>query len=202
MKVSVQNPDGSLRLLFEVDEIAVEDRQREERRATERAIIKEESGLTDADLDALGPTEYETIVNLVSMGFYRGLSRTDGAQSNQKVMFRLTDHSGKVKVHPEPEFRKPLLRSAMEAHVKKQVFATAVERFPPPFDPLQPTETTSPFESNAAEGPGLVVRVSGRATCPDCGKLYQHHPLNEEELSSIDGQPYLRVGCQGERLKL
>jgi hypothetical protein len=47
-----------------------------------------------------------------------------------------------------------------------------------------------------------VVRVDGGATCPTCGKTYREHPWDEQNLSGLDGEPFLRVGCDGARLKL
>jgi hypothetical protein len=47
-----------------------------------------------------------------------------------------------------------------------------------------------------------MVRVDGDAQCPACGKPYREHPWDEENLSAIDGKPYLRIGCDGRGLKL
>lgn len=46
-----------------------------------------------------------------------------------------------------------------------------------------------------------IARVDGGATCPNCGKTYREHPWDEENVG-YDGNPFLRVGCDGKRLKL
>jgi hypothetical protein len=46
-----------------------------------------------------------------------------------------------------------------------------------------------------------IIRVDGRAECPDCGLEYRDHPWDKENVSGIDGKPYLHVGCDGRRLK-
>lgn len=47
-----------------------------------------------------------------------------------------------------------------------------------------------------------VIRVDGDADCPHCYAPYRNHPLDLRRKSAIDGRPYLRIGCDGKRLKL
>lgn len=46
-----------------------------------------------------------------------------------------------------------------------------------------------------------VVRVSGDCVCPECGRQYREHPHDTRQLA-WDGQPFLRIACDGRRLKL
>ena len=46
-----------------------------------------------------------------------------------------------------------------------------------------------------------IIRVDGRVKCLECGVPYRDHPWDEENVSGIDGQPYLHIGCDGRRLK-
>lgn len=46
-----------------------------------------------------------------------------------------------------------------------------------------------------------VIRVDGAATCPWCSTLYREHPWDQEN-TDWQGQQFLRVGCDGRRLKL
>lgn len=46
-----------------------------------------------------------------------------------------------------------------------------------------------------------VIRVDGGASCPTCGLAYREHPVDTNHLG-YDGQPFLRVGCDGMGLKL
>jgi len=48
--------------------------------------------------------------------------------------------------------------------------------------------------------PGFF-RASADCVCPDCGKLYREHPHDKENLS-YDDRPWLRILCNGERVKL
>lgn len=45
-------------------------------------------------------------------------------------------------------------------------------------------------------------RASGEVECKGCGKLYREHPWDEEQLSGLDGEPFLRIVCTGRRVKL
>jgi len=45
-----------------------------------------------------------------------------------------------------------------------------------------------------------IIRVDGRATCPDCGEIYYKHPMDKVNVD-YQGEPYLYVGCDGMRLK-
>jgi hypothetical protein len=56
-------------------------------------------------------------------------------------------------------------------------------------------------ERAAEQGDPEVVRVDGDALCPDCSREYRAHPLDQENLSGIDGIAYLHIGCDGRRLK-
>jgi hypothetical protein len=44
-------------------------------------------------------------------------------------------------------------------------------------------------------------RASGWVTCSDCGKMYFDHPHDTEQLG-YDSKPFLRVLCNGDRVKL
>jgi hypothetical protein len=44
-------------------------------------------------------------------------------------------------------------------------------------------------------------RASGDCICEDCGEVYYDHQYDMEELG-YDGQPFLIVLCNGERVKL
>lgn len=46
-----------------------------------------------------------------------------------------------------------------------------------------------------------MVRVSGEAICPECGKKYVDHPYDTRQVD-WEGYPFLRVACDGRRLKL
>jgi len=52
-------------------------------------------------------------------------------------------------------------------------------------------------EDNAPE----VIRASGLARCPECGEKYVEHP-HDLGFLSYDRQPFVRVACDGRRLKL
>lgn len=47
-----------------------------------------------------------------------------------------------------------------------------------------------------------MIRASGDVICEQCGKEYWRHPMDEEQLSGIDGKPFLHIHCDGTRLKL
>lgn len=51
---------------------------------------------------------------------------------------------------------------------------------------------------------GEIHRVSGECPCIICGNEYRKHAYctDKEHLSGIDGQPFLRVACDGRLLKL
>tara|TARA_Y100000310_G_scaffold175594_1_gene175656 strand:+ start:6291 stop:7055 length:765 start_codon:yes stop_codon:yes gene_type:complete len=53
-------------------------------------------------------------------------------------------------------------------------------------------------EDNAPD----FIRASGDAQCPDCSEPYRDHPYDLGFLSGIDNKPYIRVACDGRRLKL
>lgn len=47
------------------------------------------------------------------------------------------------------------------------------------------------------------IRASGEASCEACGKLYRQHPHETDPAwLGYDGQPVLRVLCDGLRVKL
>lgn len=52
------------------------------------------------------------------------------------------------------------------------------------------------------EQPIEIIRVNGDAECPSCGARYRHHALDEVNVSKPDGKPFLRIGCDGTRLRL
>lgn len=47
----------------------------------------------------------------------------------------------------------------------------------------------------------VFIRASGDAVCEECGDTYYHHPKDMKQLSDL-GLPFLRVACDGRRLKL
>ena len=61
----------------------------------------------------------------------------------------------------------------------------------------------NPFRRLAGESDTEVefVRASGNCTCPNCGKIYYKHPMDLENLD-FNGGPFLRILCNGERVKL
>lgn len=50
-------------------------------------------------------------------------------------------------------------------------------------------------------GESKIVRASGDAICPECGEPYRKHP-HDEEILDYDDRPFLRIACDGTRLKL
>jgi hypothetical protein len=46
-----------------------------------------------------------------------------------------------------------------------------------------------------------ILRTSGDVVCEECGDFYRNHPNDMKQLSD-QGQPFLRVACDGRRLKL
>ena len=46
-----------------------------------------------------------------------------------------------------------------------------------------------------------IVRASGDVVCDECGDTYYHHPSDMKQLDN-EGRPFLRVACDGRRLKL
>lgn len=46
-----------------------------------------------------------------------------------------------------------------------------------------------------------IIRVDGNAVCPECGQTYYSHPHDLVNVSGIDGEWYLYIGCDGRRLK-
>jgi len=53
----------------------------------------------------------------------------------------------------------------------------------------------------AGAGDTGCVRASGDVLCEECGDTYYHHPSDMKQLDS-EGRPFLRVACDGTRLKL
>lgn len=45
------------------------------------------------------------------------------------------------------------------------------------------------------------IRADGGVICPECGDTYRHHPHDMRQLDN-NGEPILRVRCDGKRLKL
>lgn len=45
-----------------------------------------------------------------------------------------------------------------------------------------------------------ILRASGDVVCEECGDTYYHHPSDMKQL--FEGRPFLRVACDGRRLKL
>lgn len=48
---------------------------------------------------------------------------------------------------------------------------------------------------------GNMIHTSGDVVCDICGDTYRHHPHDMKVLSH-DGRPFLRVACDGRRMKL
>ena len=46
-----------------------------------------------------------------------------------------------------------------------------------------------------------ILRASGDVVCEECGDTYNHHPSDMKQLDN-EGRPFLRVACDGRRLKL
>lgn len=46
-----------------------------------------------------------------------------------------------------------------------------------------------------------LIRVEGSVLCEVCGDTYRHHPHDMKQLDA-NGEPFLRVRCDGRRLKL
>lgn len=46
-----------------------------------------------------------------------------------------------------------------------------------------------------------IHRVSGDATCDECGSPYREHPSDRKNTDN-EGHPFLRVACDGRRVKL
>jgi len=46
------------------------------------------------------------------------------------------------------------------------------------------------------------TRVSGDVECETCGLTYREHPYDLAALDFVNRMPYLRIGCDGRRLKL
>lgn len=57
------------------------------------------------------------------------------------------------------------------------------------------------FHMREAFEPYDILRTSGDVVCEECGDTYRHHPSDMKQLDS-EGRPFLRVGCDGRRLKL
>ena len=49
--------------------------------------------------------------------------------------------------------------------------------------------------------PDRFIRADGGLICPSCGAEYRRHPYDPAELS-FDDRPFLRVLCDGTRVKL
>jgi hypothetical protein len=53
----------------------------------------------------------------------------------------------------------------------------------------------------APSAPEPFIRASGDCLCASCGREYRRHPQDKIELS-YDGHPFLRILCDGTRVKL
>ena len=51
------------------------------------------------------------------------------------------------------------------------------------------------------DDPISFIRASGDCICEECGDSYYHHPRDMKNLG-YDNQPFLRVLCGGQRVKL
>lgn len=61
----------------------------------------------------------------------------------------------------------------------------------------------NPFNIRAGEcdEPVDFYRASGECICPDCNKEYWRHPSDRENVD-FNGHPFLRILCNGDRVKL
>ena len=61
----------------------------------------------------------------------------------------------------------------------------------------------NPFKFRAAEQTTEVnfYRASGECICDKCGKEYWRHPRDKENLD-FHGEPFLKILCNGDRVKL
>jgi hypothetical protein len=55
--------------------------------------------------------------------------------------------------------------------------------------------------ANEADTAEPFIRASGRVICEACGDTYAHHPSDMKQVD-MDGHPFLKVRCDGRRLKL
>jgi hypothetical protein len=55
--------------------------------------------------------------------------------------------------------------------------------------------------ANVADSHEPFIRVSGECVCEVCGDKYWRHPHDMKQLDS-NGEPFLKVRCDGRRLKL
>ena len=49
--------------------------------------------------------------------------------------------------------------------------------------------------------PVNIYYACGDAICKTCGLDYYHHP-KDKQITSFDNKPYLRILCNGDRVKL
>lgn len=73
--------------------------------------------------------------------------------------------------------------------------------FPADIVSIYPTITIDPVAGANRQLERAFIRASGDCICKDCKKKYRQHPQDMEELS-YDGYPYLRILCDGTRVKL
>jgi hypothetical protein len=55
--------------------------------------------------------------------------------------------------------------------------------------------------ANEADKSEPFIRAGGDVVCDVCGDVYRHHPHDMKELDNM-GEPFLKVRCDGRRLKL
>lgn len=56
-------------------------------------------------------------------------------------------------------------------------------------------------QANAADDIEPFIRSAGDVACEVCGDTYRHHPY-DMKMVDHEGHPFLRVRCDGRRLKL
>lgn len=122
----------------------------------------------------------------------RKLSTTVYLTDKQRTSLRLLSESTRV---PQAV----MIRDALDAYLDTR-------RAEIPTGEPDPNQTAFPFApSEPPECPKLppeqILRARGFVTCSQCNQAYRDHPLDTVHVNS-DGEPYLRIHCNGMRVKL